>query len=1049
MTWAASLDRLLRRASWIGQDEPDVPAASFTSVFLALFTSDDEFSRWAQDKATWIGPSLEHVIRRWNATSRTPGRDPARVVASRNCRDEDLAAQAVTMTASIEGVLAEARTLWQRVGAEGEIEVRHVFAAYLYAAEAHRDDLAAWRVDREAWATRFRCHMAAGWPDEAAGWRAIHDEAFPRPFSAGVASSRRWASALATHRSPPEAEIDSGLVLAGMLRDGSQDSGDAMTTGHLVKYLGGAEKIAPLIGPLPDDVAPGKELPFASELAPIFDRALIFAAAMTTERHPRQVHVRHVLAALLIDRSPLPAFDLLRRAGRTADGLLAQLVGPMCEVAGCDPARMRAVLDELREAVLAGYDNDEASGEDRLAIGGDVRALAAVLASTQITPPLSVGLFGDWGTGKSFFMKKLRERVDQLAGAARAREHRESWFCGQKGKVLQIEFNAWHYTDSDLWSSLAANVFDRLSREFKSEFARACVAELDSLQERQEEIKAEQRTLDKRAGALDGELARQRRLRASRKLELADYVAGLKVEVVREIAASPRVAEICKQLRLDGQAGRVELEQLRHDLATFEGRVRRWWQTLQSPVRLAAAAASFAVPVLVAGAIWLVAGAAWGSTATVTSVLGVLAVIRQRASRALGPTARLIDGALDDVDRIEAAARDKQGAEEQRVELERDQVSARVATLEREQLELTKRRAELDVQLASLGDAGSLKDFVLRRAASDDYRKRLGVVSAVHRDFQQLAKFLAPGQEGPDVERIILYIDDLDRCPPPRVVEVLQAVHVMLSLPLFVVVVGVDSRWLLDSLGAYYRQQFPAEVIPADKLRPQQYLEKIFQISLTLMPMTQETYGSLVGAILERHTDAPPGAEVIADEIASRRLAAGSAAPAAPSVPASPGRQGREAEARVDLTPRSLRIEPAELAHLKQLNDLIASPRAAKRFINLYRMIRAMLDDEALDRLITGGYRITQVCLAVVIGSPALGAELFEAILSGRITSRSELVDWCTDRTSKVEGTRERRTLRHVTRRDGEFTDWDAVCEAVRRVARFSFETGSVLRHYS
>ena len=648
-------------------------------------------------------------------------------------------------------------------------------------------------------------------------------------------------------------------------------------------------------------------------------------------------------------------------------------------------------------------------------------------------------------------MKKLRERIDQLAGAARARANRESWFCGQRGRVLEIEFNAWHYTDSDLWSNLAANVFDRLSREFKAEFARACVAELDSLQERQEEIRAEQRALDVRAGALDGELARQRQLRATRKLELADYVAGLKADVTREIAASPRVAEISRQLRLDGQAGRVELERLRHDLATIEGRARRWWQTLRSPVRLAAAAASLAVPIAVAGVIWLLEGVEWVGAATVASVLGVLAVIRQRASRALGPVAQLIDGALD-VDRIEAAARDKQSAEEQRVELERDQVSARVATLEREQLELTKRRAELDAQLASLGDADSLKDFVLRRAASDDYRKRLGVVSAVHRDFQQLAKFLAPGQEGPDVERIILYIDDLDRCPPPRVVEVLQAVHVMLSLPLFVVVVGVDSRWLLDSLAAYYRQQFPVEIVPVDKLKPQQYLEKIFQISFTLMPMTQATYGSLISAILERHTDAPPATGTAVGDLAAPRLASGPAAPAAPAAaiaPAGTKRPMREAEGRVDLTPRSLRIEPAELEHLKQLSDLIASPRAAKRFINLYRMIRAMLDDEALDRLITGGYKITQVCLAVVIGSPALGADLFEAILSGRITSRSELVDWCAERATKVEGTRDRMTLRHVTRRDGEFTDWDAVCDAVRRVARFSFETGSVLRHYS
>lgn len=57
--------------------------------------------------------------------------------------------------------------------------------------------------------------------------------------------------------------------------------------------------------------------------------------------------------------------------------------------------------------------------------------------------------------------------------------------------------------------------------------------------------------------------------------------------------------------------------------------------------------------------------------------------------------------------------------------------------------------------------------------------------------------------------------------------------------------------------------------------------------------------------------------------------------------------------------------------------------------------------------------------------------------------------NWRTDRATKVDGTRDRMTLRHVARRDGEFTDWDAVCDAVRRVARFSFETGNVLCHYS
>ena len=56
------------------------------------------------------------------------------------------------------------------------------------------------------------------------------------------------------------------------------------------------------------------------------------------------------------------------------------------------------------------------------------------------------------------------------------------------------------------------------------------------------------------------------------------------------------------------------------------------------------------------------------------------------------------------------------------------------------------------------------------------------------------------------INRIVLYIDDLDRCPPNKVVDVLQAVHLLLAFPLFVVVVGVDARWITRSLETRYRE---------------------------------------------------------------------------------------------------------------------------------------------------------------------------------------------------------------------------------------------------
>ena len=39
---------------------------------------------------------------------------------------------------------------------------------------------------------------------------------------------------------------------------------------------------------------------------------------------------------------------------------------------------------------------------------------------------------------------------------------------------------------------------------------------------------------------------------------------------------------------------------------------------------------------------------------------------------------------------------------------------------------------------------------------------------------------------------------------PAQVVDVLQAVHLLLALDLFVVVVGVDPRWLVHSLQSEY-----------------------------------------------------------------------------------------------------------------------------------------------------------------------------------------------------------------------------------------------------
>ena len=113
----------------------------------------------------------------------------------------------------------------------------------------------------------------------------------------------------------------------------------------------------------------------------------------------------------------------------------------------------------------------------------------------------------------------------------------------------------------------------------------------------------------------------------------------------------------------------------------------------------------------------------------------------------------------------------------------------------------------------------------------------------------------APPTTGPRIDRIILYIDDLDRCPSERVVEVLEAIHLILAIPLFVVVVAVDPRWLIKSLELHHSELLSPVIEDGDlgaeshwTATPINYLEKIIQIPYTLRAMTDTGFADLVAS---------------------------------------------------------------------------------------------------------------------------------------------------------------------------------------------------------
>ena len=89
----------------------------------------------------------------------------------------------------------------------------------------------------------------------------------------------------------------------------------------------------------------------------------------------------------------------------------------------------------------------------------------------------------------------------------------------------------------------------------------------------------------------------------------------------------------------------------------------------------------------------------------------------------------------------------------------------------------------------------------------------------------------------------------------------------------------------------------------------------------------------------------------------------------------------------IDLNPGYLVIEDWERKVMKKLYCFIPSPRAAKRFVNIYRLLRASIDDHILQTFIGdengGQHRCVLLLLAMLIGYPAETIEILR-VLSDR-----------------------------------------------------------------
>jgi len=113
---------------------------------------------------------------------------------------------------------------------------------------------------------------------------------------------------------------------------------------------------------------------------------------------------------------------------------------------------------------LAGVRSDAPSEHDLIAATSDVETLADLIAAAETSPPLAIALIGDWGVGKSSVMLQIQRRINVLAEMSRNNPGLSVF----ASNVRQVRFNAWDYSDDQVWSGLVDHLFGVLGADSAS-----------------------------------------------------------------------------------------------------------------------------------------------------------------------------------------------------------------------------------------------------------------------------------------------------------------------------------------------------------------------------------------------------------------------------------------------------------------------------------------------------------------------------------------------------------------------------------------------------
>lgn len=631
--------------------------------------------------------------------------------------------------------------------------------------------------------------------------------------------------------------------------------------------------------------------------------------------------------------------------------------------------KLNSVKDiAISSKTIVGFNKDqpESSTQDSIDIKNDVDAFAKLISYSELQPPLSIALFGKWGSGKSFFMKELENKIQSLS------QLDEKTFCNH---IVQIKFNAWHYSDTNLWASLVSHIFNELNtyiNQGKSEKDRISVYEklLDSQKQKIEDKESLKESIEKTIEIYEVEIKTLESKKLDKEIELEQF--NIK-EVSKEIIQDKTIQILLNKIKEESHITHgKEIEEVVDTYKEVNSIYGVFKRALGFFVNKSSSKTKWGVFLL--GLLVTLIGI--GINEYWNTILGYIGLVVGY----IGIGVKFLKQYLAQVkpfsDKLEEFILKYEDKEKELKENNTKNFLDFKAQINSQNLELEKvreqiqyeinKKHEIEEEIEKIRSGEYLASFISDRSSSDDYKKHLGLITVIREDFDKLKEHLDElnNQELEpkyNIERIVLYIDDLDRCNDEKVIQVLEAIHLLLAFDLFVVVVGVDSRWITNSLVNKYQNTL--DVSSDNKTTPYDYLEKIFQIPFKVKPLQQDGKYSLIKSLVANDIEIE---KAVNDEVSLE--------------------DEIEDEIENDTEPTFTEKILLEVNKIEEHSKLLFSqneidfiydlssnigdtPRTVKRFINTYRIVKNHYEIKKLMQNDKEDYKIVLIILSLVFNN--------------------------------------------------------------------------------